>query len=115
MNFFAGLENPWLLKIEFAPKWIEEAGFNPYEFLRELCSRFSVCQNPAIYGFRDHFLSFFLNSRLSAADTSSFIDYVASHNRDQRGWCDLLIAPNDFGRSFDFSHYSTFISNANIA
>jgi FkbM family methyltransferase len=114
IDFFAGLKNPWLLKIEFAPKWIEEAGFKPKDFLSELCSQFFVCQNPAIYGFKDHFLSLLINSRITASDACSFTDYVASHNRDQRGWCDLLIAPSDFGKSFDFSQYSTFASNANI-
>lgn len=111
INFLSTLSSPWLLKTEFAPKWIEEAGLDPVVFLAELCDNFFVCQNPAAYGYKDHFISLLIHSRITADESVSFVDYVSSKNRDHRGWCDLLVAPKDFGNTYDFSHFCGFNTN----
>jgi hypothetical protein len=111
IHFLSTLSSPWLVKTEYAPKWIEEAGLDPVVFLAELCDNFFVCQNPAAYGYRDHFISLLTNSRIIADDAYSFVDFISSHNRDHRGWCDLLIAPKTFGNTYDFSHFCGFDSN----
>ena len=111
INFLSTLSSPWLLKTEFAPKWIEEAGLDSVVFLAELCDNFFVCQNPAAYGCKDHFISLLTNLRIITDEVNSFVDYVSSHNRDHRGWSDLLVAPKNFGNAYDFSHFCGFDSN----
>ena len=90
INFMRSLRIPWICKLEFSPRHMEEAGLDPKAFLEDLVSHFSVCEfedkNSFLYRLEDN-----LVKRLVPADIDSFMKYCVGLWRNNLGQVDLLI------------------------
>lgn len=90
-NFLLQNSN-WLLKMEFAPKWLTMQGTEPLTFLKHLINTFRVVELPKRSRFKGDSLQELFRYPLAKQDCADFIDYTQKlANGD--GWCDLLIAP----------------------
>ena len=83
----------WLIKTEFAPKWMRSQGCDPDDFLRWLLSRFNVVEFPGRYGYRHDLRRLLWERPLEARETEDFLSYCIGLNRHEQGWVDLLICP----------------------
>ncbi len=90
---YIGLRDDWMIKMEFAPLWLESQGTDPLVLLESLLERFDVAEFPERITFNTPSLDalFLYPVRRDQADT--FIRYVTSLHRNRRGWVDLLVRP----------------------
>ena len=83
----------WMIKMEFAPQWLESQGAGPLELLRSLIARFDAVEFPERITWGTPTLSALFQTPLREQDSASFLAYVRNLNRDERGWVDLLVRP----------------------
>jgi len=95
----AGLESyltnskEWMIKMEFAPLWLESQGTSPVALLQWLFARYEVVEFPERITYNTHALDSLFSCALHAEQAAHFVDYVARLNSKKRGWVDLLVRP----------------------
>ena len=99
--FYSGEEylqskNNWLVRTEFAPKWIWSQGLSPQFFLEYLTNKFDVFEVPARFPFF-YSLEENLHNKIPKEPQriERFIEYVGSLNQNKTGWLDLFVMPKD--------------------
>jgi len=81
-----------LVRIEFAPAWLEQQGADSEAFLVWMTERFSVAElPPATFG-RQHLGEVFTHA-LRPQDAAAFVSYTKARSRHGRGHVDLLLKP----------------------
>ncbi|MEN8135604.1 MAG: FkbM family methyltransferase [Thermodesulfobacteriota bacterium] len=90
---FLTKNNNWIIKTEFAPYWLNSQGTNPVNLLNYITSTFHVVELPARSSFLSNSISDILKYKLLPSNSENFINYITSLNKENRGWCDLLIIP----------------------
>ncbi len=83
----------WMIKMEFAPQWLESQGTAPLELLQSLVARFDVAECPERITWGTPTLAALFQAPLRASDAARFLAYVRNLNRDDLGWVDLLVRP----------------------
>ena len=83
----------WLLKMEFAPLWLESQGTNPRALLDYLLLRYEVVEYPERIQFGTQSTAELFTHPLCSKDNDVFIEYVMSLNKNGTGWVDLLVRP----------------------
>jgi len=83
----------WLMKSEFAPRWIEDQQEDPVAFLAYLLERYDVTEFSRDYVFGSDYRELITRRKLKPGQEQAFVDYVAEQFRDRLGWVDLLITP----------------------
>ena len=83
----------WMIKMEFAPHWLESQGTAPLELLQSLIARFEVAEFPERITWGTPGLAALFQAPVRAEDAVRFLAYVRNLNRDDRGWVDLLVRP----------------------
>jgi len=83
----------WMIKMEFAPQWLESQGTDPLELLQWLLARFEVAECPEriVWGTPD--LDALFPWPLVAERASAFLAAVRDLDFGGRGWVDLLVRP----------------------
>jgi FkbM family methyltransferase len=92
---FLETHSPWLIKTEFAPFWLRSQGTDPKELLYFLVERFAVAEAPLRCRRNVDTLKNIFASCIDKNSVESFIEHTVLLNRDNLGWCDLLICPKD--------------------
>lgn len=90
---FFDVHRQWLVKCEFAPYWLQAQGTDPNTFLRSLIARYAVVECPARFRYARDELHTLFDRPLKDEDVEPFVAHVTALDRDQRGWCDLLVKP----------------------
>jgi FkbM family methyltransferase len=99
LNVFKGAEQTlnrcakWLVKTEFAPFCLTSQGTDPSQLLEYLTGRYEVCESPARFAFGSTTLSNLFTRPLQRHDIVPFIQYVKALNRNDTGWVDLFVRP----------------------
>lgn len=93
-DFFSRHEK-FILKVEFAPHWLESQENDPILFLNYLVNNFKVIEC-IDYGFQTSSLSERFMKPINPDNVVDFVEYVARKNRDLKGHVDLLIVPRTF-------------------
>ena len=93
-NFLFHKKN-WIIKTEFAPKWLLSQGSKPTIFLEYLVDNFLVIELPKRTRFKGDSIKSLTENFLRKEDCLSFVSYIQSLAKKQ-GWCDLLIFPKDY-------------------
>ena len=88
---FFEAQQSWLVKTEFAPHWLRSQGTDPLAFLRTLIQRYEVVECAARFRFERDELYTHFKRPLRDEEAAPFVAYVAGLDRDERGWCDLLL------------------------
>lgn len=83
----------WMIKMEFAPAWLESQGTNPLNFLRNILFSYEVTEFPERISFNTPSLESIFANSISPPDATSFLNYVVGLNANRRGWVDLLVRP----------------------
>ena len=83
----------WLIKMEFAPHWLRSQGTDPSSFLAELCAQFQVVEVPTRLRYKEDDLLESSSAQIHPADAPNFVSYIQSLDRNEHGWCDLLVSP----------------------
>ncbi|UFP95977.1 FkbM family methyltransferase [Gloeobacter morelensis] len=91
-RFFAR-ERGWVIKMEFAPKWLRLQGTEPVAFLGDLVRRYRVVEWPKRTRFKADTLAELWGCPLLEDECAAFVQYIQGLAAGD-GWCDLLIAPN---------------------
>jgi FkbM family methyltransferase len=86
----------WVMKSEFGPKWIENQGENPKDFLLYLLDRYNVTEYPGRYNFKIDYTDLISTVRLRKDEVDNFLAYVTSHYRDGLGWVDIIVSPKTY-------------------
>jgi len=89
---FLNESNNWIIKTEFAPYWLKSQGTEPKDFLKLLIDKYNVSEIPTRTKYKDSFHEI-LKNKLKLDEIEDFIKYTENHNKNKRGWCDLLITP----------------------
>jgi FkbM family methyltransferase len=89
---FLDASSDWLIKAEFAPKWLRLQGTDPVAFLISLLSRYQVIELPRRSRYSGDSLERLAETCLDSSDARDFTRYVESLARGD-GWCDILVAP----------------------
>lgn len=88
----------WLLKMEFAPQWLESQGTDPLGLLDYLHSRYEFAEylERIPFGLPDTQALFAWPVQGQQLDR--FLEYVISLNKNGQGWVDLIVRPRDRAR-----------------
>ncbi|BAC91722.1 FkbM family methyltransferase [Gloeobacter violaceus] len=89
---FLRSHNRWLVRTEFAPKWLASQGTDPLMHLKNLVERYVVAELPKRTRFRGDSLSTVLDDALDPEHCQAFVQYLRGL-ADGDGWCDLLVVP----------------------
>jgi FkbM family methyltransferase len=89
---FLDAHSNWLIKAEFAPKWLRSQGTDPAALLLWLVQKYQVIELPKRIRFRGDSLHRLAEECLEAGDAATFPAYIEGLARGD-GWCDLFIAP----------------------
>lgn len=92
-EYFLLHNSNWIVKTEFAPKWMVSQGTNPILFLEYLIEKYRVIEMPKRTRYKGNSLKILNENPLFKTDCASFVDYIQSLAYGD-GWCDLLIFPN---------------------
>jgi FkbM family methyltransferase len=87
---FFDLNNNWIMKMEFAPTWLEFHGTDYRKFLQMLVDKYDVAELTV--------LSFNIKSlddifRHKITDIEPFLNHIMKLKKNNTGWRDLLIRP----------------------
>lgn len=85
--------NRWIVKTEFAPNWLTSQGTKPDVLLDLLIKHFDVIELPTKVAYQTKSINELFLNPLKKVEIDSFLKYVYEMDRDNRGWCDLLIRP----------------------
>lgn len=83
--------NDWLIKMEFAPKWLESQGHDPLDLLAYLAQRFDFVEYPERLPYNTPNLISLLERPITKHQLPQFLQYVVSLNQNGLGWVDLLV------------------------
>lgn len=90
---FLEQRNDWLLKMEFAPDWLESQDTDPQEVLEFLQQRFEFAEflERVPYGLSstDSLFAY----PIASTDHSDFLRHVRAQNKNGLGWVDLIVRP----------------------
>lgn len=90
---FLQRNNNWVIKTEFAPKWLSSQGSDPSKLLKYLVEKFQVVELPGRTGYQTKSLNELFLNPIQQQETDEFLKYIIATDRNERGWCDLLIRP----------------------
>lgn len=82
----------WILRLEFALRWLRHQGADPTEFLRNLVTRYRVAEVPKRTRYKGYSLPAIYKNTLTLRDGASFTDYIQFLAKGD-GWCDLMVMP----------------------
>jgi FkbM family methyltransferase len=87
--------NNWMMRIEFAPSWLQSQGNDPISFLKFLINEFNIYEAVSRTTFNSKGLEEIINPAkiLKIEQVDEFINHITSLNKSGTGWCDLLILP----------------------
>lgn len=83
----------WMLKMEFAPHWLDSQGTDPLELLRYILERYEAVECPARPTFGTPSLDSLFSTPLAPERAKEFLAHVTALDREGRGWVDLLLRP----------------------
>lgn len=89
---FLTRSSEWILRLEFAPRWLRHQGADPTEFLRDLVTRYRVAEVPKRTRYKGDSLQAIYKNTLTLEDCASFTNYIQFLAKGD-GWCDLMIMP----------------------
>jgi FkbM family methyltransferase len=89
----------WLLKMEFAPQWLESQGTDPLELLNYLSARYEFAEFPERIPFGVPNTEALFAYPVRAEQMSRFLKYVISLNKNGQGWVDLIVRPHQPARN----------------
>ncbi|MEF8733000.1 MAG: FkbM family methyltransferase [Candidatus Accumulibacter meliphilus] len=82
---YIGVRSDWMIKMEFAPLWLESQGTDPVVLLESLLERFDVAEFPERITFNTPSLDAFFLFPVRADQAEDFVHYVTTLNRGRRG------------------------------
>ncbi len=100
---FLSSNSNWFIKTEFAPHWLKSQGTNPLDFLQFLIENFAVAELPLRPRFIGDSIKYLFKNRLNLSDIDRFVEYLQKHNKNRRGWCDLIVMPKDGMKRYELS------------
>lgn len=90
-DFFARHKH-YMVRIEFAPAWLEQQDTDPSAFLAWMIERFDVVELPSL-SFEKEPLKSLFQKALRVPDAPSFVAYTKGRSRNGKGHIDLLLKP----------------------
>ena len=94
-----GLENylmthdDWVLKMEFAPAWLQSQGTDPVELLDHLHLRYELAEFPERIAYGSLDINALFDAPLPSVAHREFVEHVEALNKDRLGWVDLILRP----------------------
>lgn len=95
----AGLEHwlagrtDWLIKMEYAPNWLQSQGHDPLSLLEYLADRYDIIEYPERLRYNTLTLNDLFDKQIQTSQLAHFLQYVVSLNQNQLGWVDLMVRP----------------------
>lgn len=83
----------WLLKMEFAPQWLESQGTDSLELLKYLHERYELAEYLERIPFGMPDTEALFAYPVKAQQLGRFLEYVISLNKNGQGWVDLIVRP----------------------
>ena len=83
----------WLLKMEFAPNWLQSQQNDPLALLHYLIERFDIVEYPERLRYNTRNLCALFDQKIQPTQLNHFLKYVVSLNQNGLGWVDLLVRP----------------------
>jgi FkbM family methyltransferase len=99
LNVLRGMERTlsrlqeWILKMEFAPKWLTSQGTAPEAVLEHLQARYEFAEYPERISFGARGIDTLFASLIRPDQHGAFVQHVRSLNRSGLGWVDLIVRP----------------------
>ena len=90
---FLGSNKNWIIKTEFGPHWIKSQNSDPLKFLSDLVNRYEVAELPATIPYLTNNISDLFNFSFDSMSVEGFIKYLEKLDKNNLGWCDLIIRP----------------------
>jgi len=94
-----GRRDDWMIKMEFAPQWLESQRSDPTALLRALAARHQVVEFPERIVWGTPSLESLFACPIGADEVEAFVGYVRRLNHQGRGWVDLLVRPRTPSRA----------------
>jgi FkbM family methyltransferase len=82
----------WMMRLEFAPHWIESQGFDAARELAKVCRAFQVFEGPPRTPYFADLKDVF-HHPINESNAADFTTYVRSLNHNGMGWVDLYLFP----------------------
>jgi len=95
----AGMENwllsrkDWLLKMEFAPNWLQSQQHDPLRLLQYLADRFDITEYPERLAYNTYSLHALFDQQIQSSQLEHFLQHVVQLNQNSLGWVDLMVRP----------------------
>ncbi len=83
----------WLLKMEFAPNWLQSQQNDPLKLLQYLADRFDITEYPERLAYNTHSLHPLFEQQIQPSQLERFLQHVVQLNQNGLGWVDLLVRP----------------------
>lgn len=83
----------WLLKMEFAPQWLESQGSDALQLLKYLHARYEFAEYLERIPFGMPDTAALFAYPVNAQQLDRFLEYVISLNKSGQGWVDLIVRP----------------------
>jgi FkbM family methyltransferase len=98
LESWLGRRDDWLLKMEFAPQWLDSQGTDALELLKYLDARYEFAEflERIPFGMPDTEALF--EYPVQARQMNRFLEYVTSLNKNGQGWVDLIVRPHNRAR-----------------
>ncbi len=81
----------WLLKMEFAPNWLQSQQNDPLALLHYLIERFDIVEYPERLSYNTHSLHSLFDQKIKPIQLHHFLKHVMALNQNGLGWVDLLV------------------------
>jgi FkbM family methyltransferase len=94
---FLQRQHDWLLKMEFAPDWLESQGTDPMAVLDYLQARYEIAELLERIPYGLDRLEALFTHRVTANQHQDFVRHVRAQNGKGLGWVDLVVRPRRSG------------------
>lgn len=91
LDFFSRSKN-FIVRVEFAPAWLERQGVDLHEFLSYLINNFDVAELKK-FAFRGGNLADTFEEKLKISDVHEFINYARQRSSNGSGYTDIIFKP----------------------
>jgi FkbM family methyltransferase len=81
----------WLIKMEFAPYWLQSQGHDPLDLLEYLTDLYEITEYPERLRYNTQTLNGLFDKLIQPKQLPDFCQHVVSLNQNQRGWVDLMV------------------------
>lgn len=93
METYLSSQPGWVIKMEFAPKWMVSQGTDPLAMLEYLQQHYEFAEFPARIPYGTPDLGALFASPIQAQQHQEFLEYAVSLNQRGLGWMDLIVRP----------------------